>query len=244
MECSLIGFGNFSRQASVYLKDYFKIYAYDKKTDIVFPDFVCSTDLATALSKDIIILSLPVQYMEKFLDDNASLIKDGAMVFDICSVKMKPVDYMNKYFSDKNVYFLGTHPLFGPQTMKKGLEGHKIVLTANDKDSHFYKRVYSFIVDKLGLLIIEMTPEEHDKKMATVQALNHFIVRALMKMDISESIVDTPAYKRLYELYETLKYDSDDLFYTIQRENPYADEIRKEFIKILNMIEGDILNEK
>ena len=89
-----------------------------------------------------------------------------------------------------------------------------------------------------------MTSSDHDKEMARVQALNHFIVRALKKLDLQPSLVSTPAYNKLFDLYETLKYDSDDLFYTIQRENLYADAMRRNFINVLQDIEGDILNEK
>ncbi len=243
MNCSVIGYGNFSRTACYYLKEYFNLFVYDINQDIFIPDYIVSTDLETALGQDIVILSLPVQYIEDFLKRNYRFFKKGTIVVDICSVKLKPVSLMKHYLPD-GVHFIGTHPLFGPQSIKNGLSGHKIVLSSEVQNKELYEKVKYFLKNTLQLEIIEMTSSDHDKEMARVQALNHFIVRALKKLNLQPSSVATPAYNKLFDLYETLKYDSDDLFYTIQRENPYADDLRKTFINILEDIEGDILNEK
>lgn len=242
MDCSIIGFGNFSKASSFYLKDYFDVYVYDIRIGNDLPDYVKQVELSEALSKDIILLSIPVQFIESFLSENAVHIKPGSILVDICSVKMKPVALMKKYLSE-GVEYIGTHPLFGPQSIRNGLADHKIVLSKELSFMPVYEAVKKFLSDTLKLNVIEMTSEEHDKEMSVVQALNHFITKGLRKIGLKESEVSTPAYKRLYDLYETLRYDSDELFYTIQRENPFADDIRKKFIETLNEIENDILNE-
>ena len=150
MNCSVIGYGNFSRTACYYLKEYFNLFVYDIKQDIFIPDYIVKTDLETALGQDIVILSLPVQYIENFLKSNCCFFKKGAIVLDICSVKLKPVSLMKQYLP-KDVNFIGTHPLFGPQSIKNGFSGQKIVLTTEVENKELYEKVIADL-EKVGIL--------------------------------------------------------------------------------------------
>ena len=131
----------------------------------------------------------------------------------------------------KNVEIIGTHPLFGPQSGKNGIAGLNLVICPvrtkrNGNLSRFFSR-------ELKLNVLERTPLDHDKQMAYVQALTHFIGRAVNQMDIPDVEQKTPAYQYLLEIKRNLGQDSMDLFLTIENENPFAKDVRDRFIEEL-----------
>jgi prephenate dehydrogenase len=99
-----------------------------------------------------------------------------------------------------------------------------------------YERFCQFLSDDLGLNVIETTPEEHDRQMAAVQGLTHFLARAVQEMDLPDSPLATLAYDRLREILGNVAEDSADLFMTIQRDNPFAEAMRDRLMYSLEHI--------
>lgn len=238
-EISIIGYGNFGRIIANVLKKHFKIFIYDSNPGKFFTNTtrIKFSDLEECLSKEIIILSLPVQFIENFLIKNSKIINKKSIVFDVCSVKIKPIELMKKYLPPET-QIVGTHPLFGPNSMKDGNKELKIVVTPVRVNN--FEKIISFINDKLKLTVIEKTPLEHDKEMAIVQGITHFIARALNEMEIKDSEMKTLSYSYLFKMKEILENDSDDLFETIQKENPFGKETRDKFISKLIEINDKI----
>src|SRR5512136_288369 len=79
------------------------------------------------IASDLILLAVPISTVEAVCRDMASLLKPGQLVVDTCSVKEKPVRMMLAELPEY-VQILGTHPLFGPDSGKKGIAGLKITL--------------------------------------------------------------------------------------------------------------------
>jgi Prephenate dehydrogenase len=159
------------------------------------------------------------------------------LVIDVSSVKVKPVDLMTSKLPE-TVQILGTHPLFGPQSGAKGIKGLNMVLCPvriNDKN---FKRIAHFLEDEIGLNLLIRTPELHDKQMAYVQALTHFIGRAVNEIDIPDIEQKTPAYQYLLDIKRNLGKDSMELFLTIERENPYSSEVIDEFLAELQRLKS------
>jgi prephenate dehydrogenase len=239
-EIGLIGYGNFGKFLASHLSQYFIINVYDinlnnkeDNNNIIF------SDLNSCLKKEIIILSIPVQYLEKFLIDHSRLFNQDAFVFDVSSVKMKPVMLMEKYLSG-NTQIIGTHPLFGPQSAVNGIKGFKIVLCPG----HTAKsdKVIKFLSEKLGLNVIIKSPEDHDMEMAFVQGLTHFIAKAMHDIKIPDLSLKTPTFEKLYAMYEILKNDTPELFYTIENENPFSKDVRRLFVDKLKEIDNKLGN--
>lgn len=114
--------------------------------------------------------------------------------------------------------------MFGPQSGKHGITGLKVVLCPVRGRSglrHFLETV-------LALEVLEMTAEEHDRQMAYIQGLTHWVARALREIHMPDLQLATPAYRHLLSIEEILRQDTDALFLTIQRENPFASEARDE----------------
>jgi prephenate dehydrogenase len=231
----IIGFGSFGQFIIQHLKPYFSIHVTNlvDKSKEAKEYGVNWSPLEEVVQCDVVILCVPVQYLEKLLQDIAPMIRPGTMVVDVSSVKVKPVQLMEKYLPD-TVQIIGTHPLFGPQSGRDGIEGLNIVVCPVKTD--LFHNIVRFFSEVLKLNVLLRTPDVHDQQMAYVQALTHFIGRAVNEMDIPDVEQKTPAYQYLLDIKRNLGKDSLDLFNTIEKENPYAKDIRQSFIKELNLL--------
>jgi prephenate dehydrogenase len=227
-DLGFIGFGSFGQFIIPHLKPYFNITVFDKN------DFsekarelgITWGTLKEVTSKDMVALAVPVQFLEEVLIEIKDMINPKALVFDVSSVKVKPIELMIKHLPE-TVDIIGTHPLFGPQSGKHGIQKlNMVVCPVRTKKNHNLIRFFS---KELKLNVLERTPVTHDKQMAYVQALTHFIGRAVNAMDIPDVEQKTPAYQHLLEIKKNLGQDSMELFFTIEKENPYAREIREQF---------------
>jgi prephenate dehydrogenase len=234
-ELGFIGLGGFGRFIIPHLKPYFDITVFDtidlsaKAKELG----VRWGSLKEVSSKELVALAVPVQFLEELLINIKGYVQPKALVFDLSSVKIKPVKLMLKHLPEY-VDIIGTHPLFGPQSGKEGIEGLNIVVCpVRTKKSHSLIRFFS---KELKLNVMERTPIVHDKQMAYVQALTHFVGRAVNAMDIPDVEQKTPAYQYLLYIKRNLGQDSLDLFLTIEKENPYAKEVRDQFIEELKVL--------
>lgn len=230
-----IGFGNFGRFALPYLAKKLDVWVYDridKRKDVEALGLKWGT-LEEVASCDMLVLAVPVQFLETLLIDIKDLIKPGAMVFDVSSVKVKPIELMKKYLPT-STEIIGTHPLFGPQSGKNGVDGLNLVICpVRTRKGLILSR---FFTNHYKLNVLERTPDVHDRQMAYVQALTHFIGRACNEMDIPDVEQKTPAYQYLLNIKKNLGQDSMDLFLTIELENPYAKEVRLQLLEELHAL--------
>ncbi len=233
----IIGFGQFGAFMYKYLVKYFNfVYVYDPyvsvKNDSI--NFINKEDIINK-KIDIIIFAVPFPALKDICIELSNLIKINTLIIDVISVKVLPIKIFKKYFPNNPI--LGTHPIFGPQSGKKGINGLSIVLTQVSFTSNQYDLVKNFLKTKLQLIILEKTPEEHDKEMAYVQGISHFIGRALKNMPISNFDTATYSYKQLLHLVNLLKDDSFELFKTIENSNPFVKGVRDSFLKELHSLE-------
>lgn len=240
-EIGLLGFGSFGKFITTHLREHFKIEVYNRsKREKEIEEYgAVPVSIERAASRKFVILAVPVQFLEDTLIRIKNLVQPNAIVIDVSSVKMKPYELMKQHLP-KSIEIVCTHPLFGPQSGKNGIEGLNMVLCPCDNIG-LYKRFYRFFADTMKLRVLERTAELHDKQMAYVQALTHFVGRAINEMDIPDVEQKTPAYQYLLNIKRNLGNDSMDLFLTIEQENPFAKEIRESFIHELNVL-NDWLN--
>lgn len=241
---AIIGFGSFGQFISEHLRPILAVTAYDitdKSQEAKERGLNFTQNLKEACQADMIMVAVPVQFMEQTLMDMAKVMNPKAIVMDVASVKVKPVELMLKHLPE-TAEIIASHPMFGPESGANGIRGLKIV-TQNIRSS-FYDQIKWILSENLGLEIIEITAEEHDKQMAFVQGLTHWISRAVQNMDLPETKLQTVAYKHFLTIGDILKNDSMDLFLTIERENPYAEEARQHFIEHLMALENKIIKAK
>src|SRR5262249_42275792 len=153
----------------------------------------------------------------------APSLSPGALLMDCCSVKVKPVEWMLKA-APEDTEVVGLHPLFGPQSGRGGVAGMTVVICpARTRRTDLLK---SFLQDA-GLSGLATTPAEHDRAMASTQALTQFIGRALSDAGMKEGPLRTPAYDRLAKMVEFVASDSPEMFHDMHRLNPFAADERR-----------------
>jgi len=234
----IIGFGRFGQLVAEHLKDHMEICVSDhldkrkkaKELGVVF------TDIEKCATNDIVLLCVPISTFEKVLLQIIPFLKKGSTVLDVCSVKEKPVEAMEKYVP-KTCNCVGTHPLFGPDSVKNGLNGKKIVMCPIRVNQ--FRKIKNFLV-QFGLEIIEATPEEHDKQMAKSLALIHFLGRGLKHVNVQDVEMATPTHEMFVELVNIVQNDSRQLFVDMQQHNRFTRLIRKALIQELIKIDGEI----
>ena len=239
MTISIFGFGDFGKLMTKHLVSRSDVLVYDRnhsRTNEIETLGAKPVSLEEAASGEIVILAVNLDVLEETLVAIAPHLKPGTLVMDVTSVKLKPVEMM-KRLVPVNCQILATHPLFGPQTASDSLAGHKIVVDPVRVDD--IDAIESFLKD-MGLEIIHMTADEHDREMAWVHALTFFVGRGLLNMDPPNSDLSTNYYKELLDVVNVERQQSLALFNTIQRGNPYADEMRQKFIASLNELEEQI----
>ena len=228
----LLGFGSFGQFMVKHLVQHFEVVVWNRspRPDEAKSLGVKQVSVAEACDAEIVIPCVPVQFLEKLLVEMAPNLKPDTWVVDVSSVKVRPLEMMERILPN-HVQIIGTHPLFGPMSGKNGIEGLNMVICPSQRDIDL--KLVHFFEDKLKLNVLIRTPEVHDQQMAYVQALTHFIGRAVNAMDIPDVEQKTKAYQFLLEIKQTLGKDSLDLFYTIEKENPYAQQVREDFLKAL-----------
>lgn len=236
----IFGFGNFGKLLTKHLTRAFHdvmvtdvVDVQSKQTPKIKARWGSRADVA---SREIVVLAVPFQNLEGLLQQISPNFQPGALVVDVCSVKQEPIKLMLKYLP-KEVEILATHPLFGPQSAKDGLQGHKIVLCPVRVSKQRMGRVHNLLRHGYMLDPVIKEPTEHDREMAVVQGLTHFIARGLAGCGVKGSELATTAFDRLCEVAELLGNDSWELFGTIQNGNPFAAEMRRRFVKELQKLE-------
>jgi prephenate dehydrogenase len=244
MEIGIIGFGQLGQFMAKHLKPFFSISIFDVADRIKESEQigVRVESLEKVSAKDIVILAVPINKFEELLNKVKNFLKPGALLLDVCSVKVVPASLMSK-IKREDIGIIAMHPLFGPQSGANGIKGLKIVLCPIRISKEKRNSVKQFLEDKLGLKVIITTPEKHDGQMAIAACLSHFIGRALINLDITEQEISEPSFNKLLELKKMLEKDSFELFRDIQQNNPFAKEIREKLCKELGKI-NSFINEQ
>ena len=236
----LIGFGAFGRLTARHLSAGFEILAHDPaaKDD---EGLATLTDLATAAACPTVVLAVPVEALEATLVAIGPHLRPDALVIDVGSVKVKPAQAMNALLPP-GVRVVGTHPLFGPQSGKDGIAGLRIAVceVRGAKDA---RRVAAFCRRALGLKVFQVSPEDHDREAATVQGLTHLIARVLMAMEPLPTRMTTASFDRLMQAVDMVRHDSPAVFRAIERDTPFAAEVRERFFALADQARGEVEEE-
>lgn len=241
MKIGLIGFGRLGKLIAKNLSQDFELYVYDKidytkeikklNANVSSLDEICKTC-------DVIIPFVPISEFENVIKLCAPILKKNALVIDVCSVKIHPMDVMKKYLPE-HAQILGTHPMFGPDSAKTTLMGSKIVLCRERIEDDLYENIKSYL-QKFGLKVIEADADRHDRDISSSLLLTHFLGRTLMDFNASDLEIDTTGYRRLMKILKTVKNDSWQLFEDMNHYNPHAKKTIEDFLSIQNAIKDRI----
>lgn len=235
---AIIGVGAFGEFMLKHLTPYFDVSIYDAKRDLTA---VASTFTAKvksfedACKSDIVVIAVPVQVMETVIKNIVPHLRAGQLVLDVASVKCAPTKLLADNLP-QDVDIVSVHPLFGPQSGRYGIHGQNIAVV-NVRGSRS-DCVIEFLRDRLDLTVFDTTAEEHDRQMAYVQGLTHMIAKVFKKIDVPEIALETKTFSLLRQMVNIVKDDSDELFYAIQRDNPFVDTTKQAFFDAVKELEA------
>jgi prephenate dehydrogenase len=238
----VFGFGRFGRLMARYLAQDFPVSVCDTggKTEAIAAVGARPATLEQTAGQKIVILSVPISAIVEMIGRIGPHLESGALVVDVCSVKVLPDRWLAEQLPP-DIGYLPTHPMFGPDSAADALEARKIVLCPGRVEARRYASIRSYL-EKRGLVVIETTPEAHDREIAVSLALTHFIGRSLSRFGAGPLRIDTEGYKRLLHILGVVENDTWELFSDMNRYNPYADEIRERFKGAMGEIEERLEN--
>ena len=225
----LFGLGAFGRLIVKHLSPYFDIHACDPAPQaraFARRHNVTLCDVETAAGCDIVVLATPVRTLKALAAAVAPHVPAHGLVVDVGSVKMKPARWLLDALPP-TVSILCTHPLFGPQSARKGIHDLEIVLCPV-RIRHLGTLV-RFFRDTLDLKVTVATPEAHDRALAAVQGLTHLIAKVMTGLGPLPTVHTTRSYDLMMQGIGLVQGDSDELFLSIERDNPFAVDMRKRF---------------
>jgi prephenate dehydrogenase len=178
------------------------------------------TPQEVAAQADVVILSVPIPKVAAIARDLAPHLRPEAALMDVTSVKQRPLDAMLKAFPGEVV---GTHPLFGPK--EKSIEGRTVVLCPGRGER--WLNWLKDLLEQAGARVKVTSATEHDRLMAVVQGLSHFVLIALEKsirqLGVSPQDLEdysTPTFDTLHRLAKRLLSQDAQLYACIQVANP------------------------
>jgi len=191
-----------------------------------------ATNAEAVRLSDVVIFSLPINSIEAVACEIAQVACHGQIIIDITSVKAQPLTILHRLL--KNCLVLGIHPMFGPGA--QGVSGQNFVLTpiGSEEESLAFK-VREYLEVREARVTI-MPPEEHDRLMAVVLGLSHFI--AIVAADtLSSSPIDrtravsSSSFKVLLTLVSSVLSEDPEFYSRLQMSLSDIPRVESDFIK-------------
>ncbi len=179
---------------------------------------------------DVVFVSVPMSVFEGVIKEIGPLLSPEQGLIDFCSLKKIQNEIMLTYTKAEVV---AAHPLFGPA--EKDLRDQKVALWPS-RGKRWFEWFRDFLSEQ-GAKAVVVSPEEHDRIMAIVQVINHFMLlglgRLMEKSGLSlEDIkaLATPSFERQLEIVARFADQDPYLYGLIQFDNPEGENMRQAFL--------------
>lgn len=185
---------------------------------------------------DLVIPAVPIRSMASVLKKLSPLVVKNTIVMDVCSVKSFPVKWMREFLPRKTA-IIATHPMFGLSSylnVKKNTRSLTLVIYPERIESGVYKAIRDRFLEYFR--VVEMTPDQHDKKVARFQFLSHLLGGVLGRINLRRTKIDTQSGSRMHDMIDVLNNDSMELFEDMYDFNPYAKSALDKFDKAYKLI--------
>lgn len=227
-KAAIVGFGRFGELLAALARSSFEVIVIESNPERaqVAKDKGYTVEYFNNISKvDFIFLAVPISEIESILIKLAPLVYEKHVVVDLCSVKVFPINLMRKHLVKAQI--IGTHPMFGPDSAKHGLDGLKVaVCPINAMPENL--QVLKDFWHAQGASVLETTPEEHDKDAVYSQAFTYSLAKIILNMKLPEVTFKTRSFSALMEVARLSANDSELLFHDMLFYNPYFSEMKME----------------
>ena len=235
-KAGIIGYGRFGKVLADLLSKKYKVRVYDIQ-EIENYEGVDRCTLAEVLECRLVFISVPISAFEGVVKEIASYNLYNTTIVDVCSVKVYPIDIMEKNLPD-HLGIIGSHPHFGPDSYSPFRELKATICPVRD----IYKRINDVkeIFESQSIRTIEMTSDEHDRTAASSQGVTHFIGRVLNESGVRSTNMNTMGFNELLGVIEQTCNDSWDLFKDLQRYNPHTNDMIDNLVGTIEKIHKQI----
>ncbi|GMW04377.1 MAG: chorismate mutase [Dehalococcoides mccartyi] len=181
---------------------------------------------------DCLVISVPIDAFEDTLKEIAPFTKPEQLVFDLCSVKERPVELMHQYLPHCRT--LGTHPVFGPGA--ESLKGYNFILTpTTGAETELAEKIKTWL-EKHGSTVSLISPEEHDRLMSVVLGLAHFIAIVSADTLLGQNLpgiagAGGTTFRLLDTLTKSVLTEDPNLYASLQVNMPKLPGLEADFIK-------------
>ena len=183
------------------------------------------TPAALAGECDLVMVSVPIRDTVRVIREIAPLLTGEQLVCDLTSLKVRPVEAM----LESRAQVIGMHPMFGPTV--SSLRHQTIVVCPARADENTLGGLLA-ILEAEGAECTITTPHAHDRMMAVVQGLTHFVTLCMadsvrrLGIDIETTRAFTsPVYQIELALVGRLLSQDPALYADILQLNPFVPEV-------------------
>lgn len=192
------------------------------------PDGVRFFTLEQACQSDVVIIAVSIRAFAEMLDKVLPLLAPGAILVDVNTVKAHPASLLRERAN--GLRYVTTHPMFGPYSFEKqgaSLKGLRLVVADHTLAQDEMAAAIAWLRG-LGLDVMEMTPQAHDRMLAETLFLTHYVAQAVARGGFVRTDIDTLSFGFLMDAVESVKSDTE-LFRDVFAFNPYCEEIIERF---------------
>ena len=228
------GLGRFGAFWAEQLAAHVPVKGYNRSAGRCVSDAIQLVSEDELLACDTIVLCVAISSLSDVLSSIASRLKVGTLVMDTCSVKVYPSQMMQKLLPE-TVDLIATHPMFGPDSGQHGIDGLPLVFSPVRCSTERTAQVRT-LFESMRLRVIDMSCDQHDREAAYSQGITHFIGRVLNELHLNPTQIATVGYQQLMSLVEQTCNDPLQLFYDLQRYNPYTHDMRMNLNQALDTV--------
>ena len=238
MRIGIYGLGRFGAFFAGLLSSKAEVKAWSRNPDRPAPAGVRRVGEEELLAMPAVCLCVDIGAMPEVLARIAPRLGPGTLVLDTCSVKELPVRWMRELLPP-GVDILASHPMFGPDSGARGVEGLPMILCPVRLLEARYREWEGFFAS-FGLEVHRLAPEEHDRQAAYTQGLTHYLGRVLAELDLQPSAIGSLGYRRLLNIVEQTCNDTWRLFQDLQRYNPHTPAMRQALDRALEDLKAKL----
>lgn len=235
----IVGFGRFGRAlGGLFLEAGHQVSGFDPDASIE-PELRVDSLAALADASSVIVLCVPVAAIESAVAGLAPHLSPRHLVLDAGSVKLAPGVAMDAILGSR-IPWVGTHPLFGPTSLALGERPLRVVVCPNE--THAAAAVAArALFEGIGCQVIERSAADHDRLLAESHALTYFIAKGVLDGGFRfDPELAPPSSQAIARAVEAVRTDAGHLFATLQRENPFASEVRHRFRDALEAVDRSL----
>lgn len=244
MKLAVYGLGRFGKFWAEFLAEHgFDVCVYNRTPRPASAPSINLVDLTELCQSDALFICTSISSLPEVATQIAPLLPPETLIIDTCSVKTYPLQELDKHLPPRQP-ILGTHPMFGPDSAG---EKHSPMVLTPWRIGQERLEQWDAIFTAMGLRVLTMTADEHDREAARTQGVTHFIGRFLAGLELERSPIGTLGFQKILEVMEQTCNDPWQLFEDLQHYNPYTAEIRgqmtRHFNKLIQLLDNKLDNE-